>query len=151
MENIKFNYLYRDGANYKSWGDVVFSNPDQMALHEIESRLIDAFLPDMLFVSHQISIPEKFLFANGKITKFDHCYHEFDSVEICTENPTDNLNRSITDFLKTVELTSQNGWKAFDILARFDILIEQTREQAKKSGLKKADIKSAVKKARIRK
>ena len=128
MENIKLNYLYRDGANYKSWGDVVFSNPDRLTLSEIESKLIIAFLPDKLFVAHQISIPEKFLFASGKLTKFDHCYHEFDSVEICTENPTDNLNRSITDFLKTVELTSQNGWKAFGILDRFDILIKQTRE-----------------------
>jgi len=133
MNNIKFNYLYRDGANFKAWNDVVFKNPEQLSLEEIEKRLIDSFLPDKLFVAHQIYIPEKFLFVNGKITKFDHCYHEFDNVEICKENPTDNLNRSITDFLKTVELISQNGWKAFDILDRFDILIEQTREQAKKS------------------
>jgi len=151
MNNIKFNYLYRDGANYKSWGDVVFSNPDELTLNEIESRLTDAFLPDKLFISHQISISEKFLFTNGKFSKFDHCYHEFDSVEVCKENPTDDLKRSITDFLKTVELISQDGWKAFDILDRFDVLIEQTRAQAKKSGLKTADIKSAVAKARIRK
>ena len=91
------------------------------------------------------------MFANGKFTKFDHCYHEFDSVEICKENPTDNLNRSITDFLKTVELTSQNGWKAFDVLDRFDILIEQTHKQAKEAGLKQKDIKSAIAKARSRK
>lgn len=151
MENIKFNYLYRDGSNYKSWGEVVFTNPNQLTLDEIETRLINAFLPDKLFISHQISIPEKFLFTNGKFTKFDHCYHEFDSVEICKENPTDSLNRSITDFLKAVELTSQNGWKAFDIVNRFDILIEQAHEQAKEAGLKTADIKSAITKARIRK
>jgi hypothetical protein len=118
MSNIKFVYLYRDGANYKSWGDIVFTNPDQLTLDEIEERLDIAFLVDRLFVAHQISVPEKFLFHDGKFTKFDHCYHEFDAVEICEENPTDELNRSITDFLKDVELTSQQGWEAFDILDR---------------------------------
>ncbi|HXD09484.1 MAG TPA: hypothetical protein VN653_05435 [Anaerolineales bacterium] len=116
MGKIKFNYLYRDGANFKSWDEVIFKNPEHLTLEEIESRLIDAFLPDKLFVAHQISIPEKFLFVNGKFTKFDHCYHEFDSVEICQENPTDGLRRSINDFLKIVEQVSKQGWEAFDIL-----------------------------------
>ena len=60
MSNIRFVYLYRDGANYKSWGEVVFANPDQLTLDEIENRLSDAFLPDRLFIASQISIPEKF-------------------------------------------------------------------------------------------
>jgi len=118
MSNIKFVYLYRDGANYKSWGEVVFTNPDQLTLDEIENRLVDAFLQDKLFIAHQIFIPEKFLFVSGKSTKFDHCYHEFDAAEICEEKPTDNLNRSVTDFLKDVELTSQQDWKEFDVLDR---------------------------------
>jgi hypothetical protein len=99
-------------------GEVVFTNPDGLTLDEIETRLVDTLLPDKLFIASQISIPEKFLFASGEFTKFDHCYHEFDSVEICKEKPTDNLNRSISDFLKDIELTSQHGWKAFDILER---------------------------------
>lgn len=118
MENIKFNYLYRDGSNCKSWGDAVFTNPSQLTLEEIETRLIDAFLPDKLFVAHQISIPEKFLFAKGKFTNFDHCYHEFDCVEICQENITDGLGRSISDFLKVVEQISKQGWEEFDVLER---------------------------------
>ena len=118
MNNIKFNYLYRDGSNYKSWGEVVFSNPELIALSEIEAKLVDAFSPDKLFIASQISIPEKFLFVDGQFTKYDHCYHEFDRVEICEENLTDNSNRSITDFLKDVEMVSKHGWKAFDILER---------------------------------
>lgn len=118
MSNIKFVYLYRNGANYKSWGEVVFTNLDQLTLNEIQSKLIAAFLPDKLFVAHQVSIPEKFLFIDGKFTEFDHCYHEFESIELCKEKPTDSLGRSITDFLKDIGLTSQQGWKAFDILER---------------------------------
>ena len=118
MVSIKFNYLYRDGSNYKSWGKVVFRNPEQLMLDEIEAKLISAFLPDKLFIASQVSIPEKFLFLSGKFTNYDHCYHEFDCVEACEENSTDSLGRSITDFLRDVELASKQGWKAFDILER---------------------------------
>ena len=116
--NIKFNYLYRDGANFKSWNDVVFANPEKLTLGEIRTRLIASFLPDRLFIAHQISISENFLFSNGKFTNYDHCYHEFDNVEFCQEYPTDRLNRSITDFVKDVEIASKQGWKAFDVLER---------------------------------
>ncbi len=118
MSNIKFNYLYHDGANYKSWNEVVFENPEQLSLGEVEKRLVAAFLTDRLFVASQISIPEKFLFLDGKFTKYDHCYHEFDCVEICDEDSTDSLGRSISDFLREVELIAKQGWEAFDILER---------------------------------
>lgn len=116
IANIKFIYLYRDSANYKSWNDVVFENPDQLPLEEIENNLISDFLPDKLFVANQIFIPEKFLFSEGDFSSFDHCYHEFDHVEFCTAKPTDTLNRSIAIFLRDVRLVSEQGWKAFDIL-----------------------------------
>jgi hypothetical protein len=118
MTNIKFNYLYRDGSNYKSWGDVVFANPENLTLDEVGKNLVDAFLPDKLFIASRVSIPEKFLFLDGKFTKYDHCYHEFDCVEVCEESSTDNLGRTITDFLRDIELTAKQGWVAFDILDR---------------------------------
>lgn len=118
MNSIKFNYLYRDGGNFKSWGEVVFSNPENLTVHEIETKLLNAFLPDKQFIASQISISEKFLFANGKLTKYDHCFHEFDCIEICQENSTDVLFRSVTDFLKDIEMASQYGWKVFDVLER---------------------------------
>ena len=118
MSNIKFAYLYRDGANYKSWGEVVFENSANLALCEIEDRLVAALLTDKLFIASQVSIPEKFLFLDGKFTKYDHCYHEFDCVETCRDEPNDCLGRSITDFLRAVEVTTSQGWKAFDILDR---------------------------------
>jgi hypothetical protein len=118
VNNIKFNYLYRDGSNFKSWGEVIFSNPENLTVNEIEAKLINVFLPDKQFIARQISMPEKFLFADGKFTKHDHCYHEFDCVEICQENSTDALDRSISDFMKDVEMASKHGWIAFDVLER---------------------------------
>lgn len=116
MSNIKFIYLYRDGANYKTWNDVIFENPDNLSLDEIERSLSLSFPPDKLFIANQISIPEIFLFLDGNFTKHDHCYHEFDHAEICEEQPTDMLNRSIAIFLNNIKLVSEQGWKAFDIL-----------------------------------
>lgn len=118
MNNIKFNYLYRDGANYKSWGEVIFTNPEQLSLDTIETKLIGTFISEQFFIASQISVPERFLFLDGKFTKFDHCYHEFDCVEICQDKPNDVLDRSIADFLKDVELVSESGWEEFDILDR---------------------------------
>lgn len=118
MCSIKFTYLYRDGANFKSWGEVIFANPENLALDEIDKTLTDVLLSDKLFVASQISIPEKFLFLGGKFTKDDHCYHEFDRVEVCEAAPTDTLGRTMTDFLREVKLVAKQGWKAFDVLER---------------------------------
>jgi hypothetical protein len=103
MNNIKFNYLYRDGSNFKSWGEVIFSNPENLSVDQIEERLTKGFLTDKLFIASQISIPEVFLFNKGQFSEFDHCFHEFDYVEICMQNPTDGLHRSITDFYEKLK------------------------------------------------
>ncbi len=119
MISIRFHYLYRDGANFKSWGEVIFLNSERLQIKVIESKLLDAFLPDGQFIASQIYISEVFLFLATKPATYDHCFHEFYSVENCQEYPTDILNRSILLFLKDVEKISKQGWKAFDILDRF--------------------------------
>jgi hypothetical protein len=85
---------------------------------EVEGKIIRAFLTDKQFIASQILIPEKFLFFNRQFTKDDHCYHEFDCVEICEEEATDLLRRSITDFLLDIKTASKQGWKAFNVLDR---------------------------------
>ncbi len=37
--SIKFNYLYRDGGNFKVWGCEIFSNPDSISPNKIEERI----------------------------------------------------------------------------------------------------------------
>jgi hypothetical protein len=118
MNNIRFSYLYRDGSNFKSWGEAIFSNSENLVVNEVEVKLLAAFLPDKQFIASQISVPEKFLFVDGEFTIHDHCYHEFDCVEVCQENSTDVLDRSINDFLRDVETASKYGWKVFDVLER---------------------------------
>ena len=114
MKNIKFIYLYRDGGNYKSWADVVFSNPDEMTPSAVAFGLQRAFMQDGLFIAHQIRLPEVQLYCNGDLTPDDHCFHEFDSVELTVDVPDDRIGRPISEFLAEVSREAQVGWRAFD-------------------------------------
>lgn len=114
MPNIKFSYLYRDAGNYKKWADVVFSNQDEVALESVARSLKAAFLQDGLFIADQIRIPEAFLFDRGDTTSDDHCFHEFNSVEISPDDANDQYSRSIDEFIAEVNREATHGWIAFD-------------------------------------
>ncbi|HKW63424.1 MAG TPA: hypothetical protein VJN89_12825 [Candidatus Acidoferrum sp.] len=114
MSNIKLTYLYRDGGNYKKWGQVVFRNPDDLSCDFLKKALRRAFLQDGLFIAHQIRLPDSFLYAQGEADSDDHCYHEFDRVELTRHAPDDHLARSIGQFLVEVQEQAASGWTAFD-------------------------------------
>ena len=113
VENVKFKYLYRDAGNYKSWGITVFANLDGLLLYEVESRLRKAFFHREVFIASQIGIREVFLYTRDNPAEDDHCFHEFDSVELTTETPDDLYNRTIKDFVTQVEVESDKGWCTF--------------------------------------
>jgi hypothetical protein len=114
MNNIRFEYLYRDGSNYKKWSEVVFSNPDNVRIERIAKQLNEAFMQDGLFIAHQVRVPEVFLAAEDHLTEDDHCFHEFAEVTETAEMPSDLHRRSISEFLREVLTESQSGWRAFD-------------------------------------
>jgi|ERR1700690_198564 hypothetical protein len=114
MSNVEFSYLYRDGGNYKKFGRVVFSNPDQTACDAIETAFTDSVLEDGLFIADQVRVPEVFLFANGELSFDDHCYHEFDAVRTTEQEPTDPHLRTIRQFLSEVIQQGWEGWRVFD-------------------------------------
>jgi hypothetical protein len=114
MSNIEFSYLYRDGGNYKKWGRVVFSNPDGINTESVERKMRQAFLEDGIFIASQIRIPEVFLYAGGKFSSDDHCYHEFNGVQPTTSRADDTHRRSIGEFLVEVTQEARRGWQVFD-------------------------------------
>lgn len=114
MHAIKFNYLYRDGGNYKKWAHVIFSNPTGLTPEAATEALKGVLLQDGLFIAHQIRIPEAFLFEQGNATSDDHCFHEFVSFEASLETPNDSCSRSITQFIADVRSEAKRGWVAFD-------------------------------------
>jgi hypothetical protein len=114
MKNVMLEYLYRDGANYKNWGNIILSNDEGLQLDAVSKLLQGAFLPDGLFIAAQIRLPELFLTEEYPISPDDHCFHEFYSVRATSELITDQHNRSLQEFLLEVLSESGRGWRAFD-------------------------------------
>jgi len=99
--HIQFNYLYRDSGNYKKYDFVIFDNPDNIELSEIESLIKSKLIWDEWFYAEGWRLPELFLpFFDFKI---DPTWHEFESVEY-TEEPT-NSSVSLDEFMKHVRNT----------------------------------------------
>jgi len=95
--NIKFHYLYRDAGNYKNFGSVIFSNPNNCSIEKLRGS-INKYLIDGEFLNHKrIDIPS--LFFSSKNSD-DHYWHEFENIEETNEAPTDT--RTIDEFLITL-------------------------------------------------
>ncbi len=96
--NIKFNYLYRDAGNFKEFNDVVFTNKHSNSLLEIEMAIKNNLIEGEFFIPEKWNIPRLSFgyFSPG----LDHDYHEFESVELTDENPTENID--ISTFLMLI-------------------------------------------------
>lgn len=99
MPNIRFNYRYRNGANYKNHGFVIFDNPQQIKLEYllffIKSKLID----ETWFYADQWKLPD--LHFGTWDNEIDHTWHEFESIEYTDE--TANSELDLTDFIRAIE------------------------------------------------
>lgn len=83
MPNIQFNYLYRDGGNYKDWGSVVFANPDNYSLPEAETIIKPKLIDETFFYAEEWGLPN----LRWDIGIDDPTWHEFVSLEFTDEAP----------------------------------------------------------------
>lgn len=83
MPNIKFNYLYRDSANYKKYGSVILSNPNNVEISEIEALIRSKLIDGEWFYANEWGLPE--LFLDTFDYRVDPTWHEFKSVEYSNE------------------------------------------------------------------
>ena len=99
MPNIKFNYLYRDGANYKNYGFVIFSNPGNISidllLKTIKLKLID----ETWFYANQWNLPE--LYFSDFNPNIDPTWHEFESIAYTKEAPAARI--TLTGFISRIQ------------------------------------------------
>jgi len=93
--NINFNYLYRDADNFKQFGSVIFSNPNNLSVVEIDNILRSRLIDEEYFNHVKFGVPSLF-FKNRSVD--DHNWHEYENVEMTVKNPTDK--RTIEEFLK---------------------------------------------------
>lgn len=103
MPNIQFNYLYRDGGNYKEYDFLIFANPDNIELSEIENLLKSKLLWGEWFYADEWKLPELFLpFFDFKI---DPSWHEFESVEYTDEAANSPI--TLAEFMAAVSDAKQ--------------------------------------------
>lgn len=95
--NIKLSYLYRDGANYKNFNDVIFLNPSNLSLLAIEALIKEKLIDGAWFVANDWDLPDLHFKEYPWDFEIDHGWHEFEGVEETLEIVTDNKN--INDFL----------------------------------------------------
>ena len=98
MNNIKLNYLYRDGSNYKQFGYVVFSNPNKVEVKIIRAIINESLIDGEFFIADKWGMPSLFFEMQNED---DHEWHEFESIEITNESP--NTALPIEDFISNLE------------------------------------------------
>ena len=99
--NIKFNYLYRDGANYKNYNEVVFDNAKNLSIQSIETVIKENLIEGQWFIASDWNLPDMHFKDYPWDSEIDHDWHGFDSLEQTTGSTTDNI--SIEAFLKRIQ------------------------------------------------
>jgi hypothetical protein len=92
MPNIKFSYLYRDAANYKNHGSIIFANPEDLSLTEILATITTHLIDGEYFHHQTFNVPP--LFFPNHNPELDHDLHEFAGITITDER----VNHSIAIF-----------------------------------------------------
>lgn len=103
-QNIRFNYRYRDDGNYKTFGSVIFSNPNGLQPDNIKAKIISSLISEEFFVPKYWGI-EKLSPKIAFEIDGDIVWHEFESVEETKENPDDK--RTIDEFLELISQKKQ--------------------------------------------
>ena len=95
--NIKFNYLYRDGGNYKQNHFEIFSNAEGLSIEAIDWAIRKALIEQGWFFANEWKLRDLHLYRWDET--IDHNWHEYDCVELTEEKETMG---DIADFIKMV-------------------------------------------------
>jgi hypothetical protein len=94
--NIAFNYLYRDGGNYKKFHSVIFKNDQSISIEELESLIKSKLIYGEWFYADQWQLPD--LHFDNWDNELDHTFHEFESVEYSDDEANSVLR--LTEFIE---------------------------------------------------
>lgn len=85
--NLKFEYLHRDEGNYKIFGTVIFTNPENISPEEAKTLIEEHLIDQQFFYPKEIKIP-LFNEHNGIGIYFSDWY-EFWQISTTNERSTD--------------------------------------------------------------
>jgi hypothetical protein len=93
--NVKLEYLYRDGANFKQYSEVIMSNINHLSIKYIKNRIYSLLIDGEYFISQKWNLPKLHYYEyDGGI---DHEFHEI--FDIKHTSTTKNCELDIWDIL----------------------------------------------------
>jgi hypothetical protein len=95
--NIKFAYLYRDASNYKQYNEVVFANPNELPLEQIQRIITSNLIDGSWFIAKDWHLPDMHFKEYDWDDETDYDWHEFSGIEKTTDPATPKL--LIEDFI----------------------------------------------------
>ncbi len=100
--NIKFSYLYRDAGNYKNYNNIIFSNPNNISVEQLENSIRNSLIEGLWFDAINWRIPDLYFKEYEWNNELDHCWHEFGQLKETTEKPTTEttIDMFLTSILK---------------------------------------------------
>ena len=96
--NIEFSYLFRGAGNYKQFGSIIFSNPNNLTLENIDKKIRLSLIDAEYFYHDKVDIPQKFFQDQDDE---DPTWHEYHEVSITEARPTDK--RTIEEFISQLK------------------------------------------------
>lgn len=104
--NVRFEYLYRDAGNFKRWGEVVFSNANNVDADSLTAIAEEALRMDHLyFVASEVDVPD--LHFADYIEVLDHGWHEIHAFHFTDDAPNDAQTRDFEMFAESLLRASQ--------------------------------------------
>ena len=76
-DKIKFNFLFRDESNYKTFSYEVLNNSHKLDVSDIEKKIRSKLIDSEFFYPKELGI-KKFSFLDSE---FDNSWYEFENVE----------------------------------------------------------------------
>jgi hypothetical protein len=97
--NLRFEYLHRDGGNYKIFGSIIIKNINKISPSNATVLLEKELIDGEYFYPKMAKIP---LFEEHKEdSEFFTDWYEFDKFSLTDETPSDSL--SLKEFIKSFE------------------------------------------------
>lgn len=76
-DKIKFNFLFRDEGNYKTFSYEILNNSNNLDVSDIEKKIRSKLIDSEFFYPKKLGI-KKFSFLDSE---FDNSWYEFENVE----------------------------------------------------------------------
>lgn len=89
MPFIKFDYCYRDAANYKNYGSKFYSNAASLDIKSIRNLILQGLIDGEWFAPGKWKVPALYFKDYSFDPALDHGWHEFVGVYECSTADSD--------------------------------------------------------------